>query len=100
MSNQIIEQKSPSPETSGVTRESWRRPAYTVTSGKENYELRVHLPGVPKRQAEVMIERDQLLVVGRRKALKPDDAKIVHEEIPGDDYRQDSRAFRKRRSCR
>ena len=76
-----------SPEASSVENQNWQRPHYEVTPGKEAYELRVHLPGVTKEQAEITIENDQLLVVGRRESLKPANAKTVHEEVKSGDYR-------------
>lgn len=82
-----IEKSTPQPPAAAARRETWRRPRYEVKAGKEAYELRVYLPGVPKKDAEVTIEKDQLLVVGRRSALRPESAKAVHEEIAGDDYR-------------
>ena len=83
MSNEITQ----TPETATARRQSWHRPRYAVKPGKEAYELKVYLPGVPKAQAEVTIEKDQLLVVGRRSSVRPEGSKVVHEELNADDYR-------------
>ncbi len=85
MTNEITQSESRLPAE--ARKENWRRPRYEVTAGKEAYELKVFLPGVPKKQAEVTIEKDQLLVTGRRAGVRPENAKIVHEELPNDDYR-------------
>jgi HSP20 family protein len=85
MSDQITKTDPQAPAE--TRRENWRRPQYEVTPGKEAYELRVHLPGVPKKQAEVTVEGDRLLVVGRRGTIRPEGAKLVHEEIGSEDYR-------------
>ena len=86
MSNEIAQ--SPTKETRPQgTRQSWQRPRYEVKPGKDAYELRVHLPGVPRDQAEVTIEKDQLLVIGRRANLRPDGGKPVHQELVLNDFR-------------
>ncbi len=83
MSNEITQTTEPAV----ARRQSWRRPRYEVKPGKETYELRVFLPGVPKEQAEVTIENDQLLVVGRRASIRPEGAKVIHEDLNADDFR-------------
>jgi len=86
MSNQLTQTENRTP-VQQTRRENWVRPHYEVTSGKEAYELRVFLPGVAKNEAEVTIEKDQLLVVGRRNALRPENARTVHEELSTDSFR-------------
>lgn len=86
MSNETIQKASKGNEVA-TTRETWTRPHYEVTPGKENYELKVYLPGVPKKQAEVTIEKDQLLVIGRRGVDKPENSRIVHAEISPANFR-------------
>ncbi len=85
MSEEMIQTPSKQPET--VQRQNWRAPRYEVTAGKEEYELRVHLPGVPKKQAELTIENDQLLIVGRPSSARPEKARAVYEELPAADFR-------------
>jgi HSP20 family protein len=82
--NNEVTQTTSAPQ---ATRQSWRRPRYEVKPGKETYELKVYLPGVSKTAAEVTIEKDQLLVVGRRSAIRPEGTKVVHEELNAYDYR-------------
>ncbi|MEM0967146.1 MAG: Hsp20/alpha crystallin family protein [Verrucomicrobiota bacterium] len=79
--------KTDSEVTQAARRESFRRPHYEVVPGKEKYLLKVHLPGVAKDRAEITIEKDQLLVVGRRKTQAPEGFKPVYEELARDDYR-------------
>lgn len=86
MSNEVLP-STPTADSSPAQRQTWRRPRYEVKPGKESYELSVYLPGVSREQAEVTIEKDQLLVVGRRSFPKPEGAKVVHEELSADDYR-------------
>ncbi|MGE9291768.1 MAG: Hsp20/alpha crystallin family protein [Puniceicoccales bacterium] len=86
MSNEVTK-VADTPISQSARRQSWRRPRYEVKPGKDAYELKVYLPGVPKAQAEVTIEKDQLLVTGRRNSVQPEGAKAVHEEIRSDDFR-------------
>jgi HSP20 family protein len=69
------------------TRKNWRRPRYEVREAKEEYEVRVYLPGVPKGNAEVTLENEQLTIVGRRRREVPANWKQVHSELNADDYR-------------
>ena len=79
--------KTQNQSTTEARRDSWRQPHYEVTPGKEVYELKVYLPGVPKTQAEVTIEKDKLLVVGRRAPVRPENSQVVHVELSIHDYR-------------
>jgi len=83
MSNEITQ----TAESPIARRQTWRRPRYEVKPGKEAYELQVFLPGVGKDKAQVTIEKDQLLVVGRRDSIHPEGAKVIHEELINGDFR-------------
>ena len=68
-------------------RRTWRRPHYEVREAKDEYEVHVHLPGVPKGNAEVTLENEQLTIVGRRRREVPANWKQHHSELNVDDYR-------------
>jgi len=87
MSTEITKTTEQQAATATAARENWRRPRYEVNPGKEAYELKVYLPGVSKKGAEVTIQGDEMLVSGRRESIRPEGSKIVHEELSLDDYR-------------
>ncbi len=87
MSTEITKTTEQTPEPGTASRENWRRPRYEVKPGKEAYELNVYLPGVSKKGAEVSIQGDEMIVFGRREAIRPEGARPVHEEISTGDYR-------------
>lgn len=63
------------------------RPHYEVDGDEHAYEVRVFLPGVPRNQSTVTLERDSLTVEASRQPHTKDGWRSIHREIPTADYR-------------
>lgn len=72
-------QKTPATQT--------RRPYYRVQDGDTAFTVEVFMPGVDKGNHQVTLHDQELLIEGRRSALNIPDARWLHREIPGGDYK-------------
>ena len=73
-------------ETPAV-RENYRRPYYSVTGNKETYTVDVYMPGVAKDDYNISLQRDELVVEGKKVLTLPAKAKWVHREITPESYK-------------
>jgi HSP20 family protein len=69
------------------TQPTYRRPYYTVDGNKEAYTVSVFMPGVSKDNYTLTVDRDELLVEGRKKITPPEKARYLHREIAVESYR-------------
>jgi HSP20 family protein len=60
----------------GVTR-TWA-PALDVSEDKNNFSVRVELPGLKREEIEVSLEEGALVIAGERKAETPGEGTEVH----------------------
>ncbi len=64
-----------------------RRPYYTVSGDKKEYNVEVFMPGVAKDAYDVTLNHDELVIEGRKSVLVPEKAHVLHQEIPPEDYK-------------
>jgi HSP20 family protein len=69
------------------TQPTYRRPYYTVEGNKDAYTVSVFMPGVSKDNYTLTVDRDDLLVEGRKEIALPEKARYLHREIAVDSYR-------------
>ena len=69
-----------------TTEVAWRKPIYRVLDGRDAYEVRIELPGVPKAGVSIRLEEGVLTVHGRRETVIPTGWKPLHREIPAEDH--------------
>lgn len=65
---------------------NYRRPAYSVVTLEDAYEVRVQIPGVNKEGINLSCEKDTLTVSASRKEPGKDDWKLLHRELRPSDY--------------
>jgi len=73
------------PETCGAT--TTVSPRVDIVETLDRYILRADLPGVNKEGLEVLLENNELTLVGRRNAA-PLEGTILHQEIRPVEYRR------------
>jgi HSP20 family protein len=66
---------------------NYRRPYYLVNGGKENYEIRVFMPGVSKDRYKVSLHRNELYVEGHKDTAIEPAARWLHRETDTSDYK-------------
>jgi len=82
MSTELKRQEQQAP----AERIAWRRPYYVVDGNKEAYTVEVYMPGVAKGDYSVSLQRDELLVEGRKVLPLPPGTKWLHREITPEGY--------------
>lgn len=90
MNTEISKTQDPANENTSLAEaraERYIRPAYEVIPGGESYEVRVTMPGVDKAGLSVTLEKDDLLIEGRRAAWRQPSWQPVHREISDANYR-------------
>lgn len=85
MNTELMKSNEATPGT--VTRQEYIRPFYRITPDENQYLLEVFMPGVPRDEARITLEGDQLTIEGRRARVGGDDWQSVSREIPTADYR-------------
>lgn len=65
------------PETAAAT----LKPRYSVSAGKDSYEVRVELPGVRKDTVNVNLDKDILTIRAQRKPAAAEGWKTLHREL-------------------
>ncbi|MFP4540835.1 MAG: Hsp20/alpha crystallin family protein [Opitutales bacterium] len=68
-------------------RQEFIRPYYEVEGDEHAYEVRVFLPGVPREQANITLEKDTLTVEASRVPHAAEGWRPQHREIATADYR-------------
>ena len=66
---------------------NWRRPHYDVAEDKEQFSVRIVMPGVSKKNVEVSLEGDNLTVQGTCSRLESENIRTLRREIANADYR-------------
>ena len=62
-------------------------PRYDVRETADAYVLTASVPGVDKTSLETTVDGETLTILGRRAFKAPADWKLVHREIPQDDFK-------------
>lgn len=65
----------------------FQTPKYDIFHNDGNYEVVVYMPSVIKDGVEVSLHNSLLTIQGKR-GFKPQDTwRVIHQELPKDDYR-------------
>lgn len=62
------------------------KPRYSVDGGKDGYELKVELPGVPKEGISVNLDNSVLTIHAKRKSAVPSHWKVLNRELNDLDF--------------
>ena len=65
----------------------WIQPQVNIVETKDGYVLEAEMPGVSKEGLEVLLEGNELTIVGRRGSVKSD-AQLVYRESYDYDFRR------------
>jgi HSP20 family protein len=89
MSNNVAtaQENRPTRETRSQERRGWIQPQVNVVESRDGYLLEAEMPGVGKDGLEVLLEGNELTIVGRRMADLPE-AQLVYRESADRDYRR------------
>ena len=68
-------------------RRGWVQPSVNIVESKDGYLLEAEMPGVNKGGLEVLLEGNELTIVGHRSSEVPE-AQIVYRESADRDYRR------------
>lgn len=82
--NQVMNRES-APAT--ARHQQYLRPYYEVESGDETYKVHVYLPGVPRDQANITLDKGTLTVEAHRRVHARDGWRPMYREIPDADFR-------------
>ena len=74
-------------QTQRQERRGWIQPQVNIVESQEGYVLEAEMPGVNKDGLEVLLEGNELTIVGRR-SYCPDGAECVYRESYDRDYRR------------
>lgn len=90
MANSVATQENRRPHDQRDQRqnvESWLQPQVNITEAKDAYMLEAEMPGVNKEGLEVLLEGNELTIVGRR-THGVDGAQLVYRESYARDFRR------------
>jgi HSP20 family protein len=68
-------------------RRGWISPQVNIVEGRDGYVLEAEMPGVNKSGLEILLEGNELTIIGRRN-LDVQNAQLVYRESPDRDYRR------------
>ena len=68
-------------------RRGWVQPQVNIVESRDGYVLEAEMPGVGKDGLEVLLEGNELTIVGRRTVATPE-AQLVYRESTDRDYRR------------
>jgi HSP20 family protein len=69
------------------TQRGYMSPRVNITENKDGYVLQAEMPGVNKEGLEILLEGNELTLVGRRHP-EPQNAELVYRESTDRDYRR------------
>lgn len=79
---------APTPETSREDR-CFLNPPVNIIEKKDSYVLEAEMPGVAKEGLEILLEDNQLTIIGHRSNPVPTGLEVVHRESRDLDFRRD-----------
>ena len=71
----------------GRQSEQFIAPAASVTENNDGYTLRVEMPGVNKEGLEILVENNELTIMGRR-SMPVVDGAVIHRESRTENFRR------------
>ena len=81
------QENRPTREVRQQERRAWIQPQVNIIESREGYVLEAEMPGVSKDGLEVLLEGNELTIVGRRTSEAPQ-AQLVYRESADRDYRR------------
>ena len=81
------QENRPTREVRQQERRGWIQPQVNIIESREGYVLEAEMPGVSKDGLEVLLEGNELTIVGRRTSEAPR-AQLVYRESADRDYRR------------
>jgi HSP20 family protein len=87
MTNTITKPENGAPETARAAQQCYLTPRVNIHEHKDAYVLHAEMPGVAKDGLEVLLEDNELTIVGRRKVIEQPGT-YVHQEAAARDYRR------------
>ena len=81
------QENRPTREVRPQERRGWMQPQVNIIESREGYVLEAEMPGVCKDGLEVLLEGNELTIVGRRTSEAPQ-AQLVYRESADRDYRR------------
>ena len=88
MANQVATQEGrPVREQQSSRTERWLQPQVSIVETKEGYSLEAEMPGVGKDGLEVLLEGNELTIIGRRQHHLSG-AQLVYRESYDSDFRR------------
>jgi HSP20 family protein len=81
------QENRPTREVRQQERRGWIQPQVNIIESREGYVLEAEMPGVSKDGLEVLLEGNELTIVGRRTSEAPQ-AQLVYRESADRDYRR------------
>jgi HSP20 family protein len=73
--------------TEQVKAQGWETPLVDIIESKDSYILEAEMPGVAKDGLEVLLDRSELTLLGRRSVVASS-AQALYRESSGRDYRR------------
>lgn len=67
-------------------RRGWIQPSVNIVESKDGYVLEAEMPGVNKEELEVLLEGNELTIIGHRG--QPLEAQLLYRESADRDYRR------------
>jgi HSP20 family protein len=74
-------------DTERAQSEQFIAPSASVVEGEDGYTLTVEMPGVNKEGLEILVENNELTIVGRR-SFPSVQATLIHRESRPENYRR------------
>ena len=87
MNSVTTQENRPVREQQGQPRRGWILPQVNIVEGKDGYVLEAEMPGVNKAGLEILLEGNELTIVGRRNIDVPN-AQLIYRESSDRDYRR------------
>ena len=81
------QENRPAREVRQQERRGWIQPQVNIIESRDGYVLEAEMPGVNKAGLEVLLEGNELTIVGRRTSETPQ-AQLVYRESADRDYRR------------
>jgi HSP20 family protein len=85
--NQSVRNQSAHEQTQRQDRRGWIQPQVNIAENQDGYILEAEMPGVSKDGLEVLLEGNEITIVGRRGNC-PDGADCLYRESYDRDYRR------------
>lgn len=87
MSNSVVTSENQTGQPERSERRGWLQPQVNIIERPEGYLLEAEMPGVKKEGLEILLEGNELTIVGRREPTLQE-AQLLYRESCDRDYRR------------